>query len=257
VLHFQPQLHLESGALSGAEALIRWHPPGRAPRSPAEFIPAAEESGLIVDIGNWVLNEACEQAQRWRRDGVDIPQIAINVSADQLRKADFVDNVKAALARTDTPPWALELEITESVLLTEEERTSRVLAELAELGVTLALDDFGTGYSSLSYLRRYPMHVIKIDRSFVIDLPHNPDASAIASAVVAMARSLGKRTIAEGIETPAQLEFLKSLGCDSGQGYLFSKPLPADELAGFVAARRASIESTDRQAVATCARTRA
>jgi len=257
VLHFQPQLHLESGALSGAEALIRWHPPGRAPRSPAEFIPAAEESGLIVDIGNWVLNEACEQFQRWRRDGVDIPQIAINVSADQLRKADFVDNVKAALARTDTPPWALELEITESVLLTEEERTSRALKELVELGVSLALDDFGTGYSSLSYLRRYPMQVIKIDRSFVIDLPHSPDASAIASAVVAMARSLGKRTIAEGIETPAQLEFLKSLGCDSGQGYLFSKPLPADELAGFVTARRASTESTDRPAVATCARTRA
>jgi EAL domain-containing protein (putative c-di-GMP-specific phosphodiesterase class I) len=160
------------------------------------------------------------------------------VSADQLRRADFVDKVKAALLNTDTPPWALELEITESVLLTEEERASRVLAELVELGVTLALDDFGTGYSSLSYLRRYPMQVIKIDRSFVTDLPGNADAAAIASAVVAMARSLGKRTIAEGIETEAQLGFLKSLGCDCGQGYFFSKPLPADDLARFIAALR-------------------
>lgn len=240
LLHYQPQLHLETGALSGAEALIRWTDPVRGPRSPAEFIPAAEESGLIVDIGTWVLNEACEQLRRWRQQGVEVPQLAVNVSADQLRRADFVDKVKAALINTDTPPWALELEITESVLLTEEERTSRILAELVGLGVTLALDDFGTGYSSLSYLRRYPMQVIKIDRSFVTDLPGNTDASAIASAVVAMARSLGKRTIAEGIETEAQLAFLKSLGCDSGQGYYFSKPLPADDLAKFIAARRSS-----------------
>lgn len=244
LLHFQPQLQLETGAMSGAEALIRWTDPVRGPRSPAEFIPAAEESGLIVEIGDWVLNEACEQLRRWRKQGIEVPRLAINVSADQLRRADFVDKIKSALTNTDTPPWALELEITESVLLTEEERTRQSLTELIELGVTLALDDFGTGYSSLSYLRRYPMHVIKIDRSFVTDLPGSPDASAIASAVIAMARSLGKRTIAEGIETEAQLEFLKSLGCDCGQGYLFSIPLPPDELAKFVVARRSTSVST-------------
>ena len=249
VLHFQPQLHLGSGALSGIEALIRWSCPVRGQREPAEFIPAAEESGLIVDIGNWVLNEACEQHRRWHRDGFEVPQIAINVSADQLRHPEFIDNVKGALLRSDTPPWALELEITESVLLRDEERTSRVLAELVELGVTLALDDFGTGYSSLGYLRRYPMQVIKIDRSFVMDLPDSHDASAITSAVVAMARTLGKRTVAEGIETTAQLNFLKALGCDCGQGYLFSKPLPADELAQFIAAHRAtSLNIVDKAA---------
>jgi diguanylate cyclase (GGDEF)-like protein len=239
LLHYQPQLHLETGAVSGAEALIRWSCPVRGRRPPAEFIPAAEESGLIVDIGNWVLNEACEQFQRWRRDGVEVPQIAINVSPDQLRHPEFVDNVKAALIRHDVAPWALELEITESVLLTEDERAGRSLAELVELGVSLALDDFGTGYSSLGYLKRYPMHVIKIDRSFVVDLPESQDAAAIASAVIAMARTLGKRTIAEGIETPAQLEFLKSLGCDCGQGFLFSHPVPPEELKQFVAEQRA------------------
>jgi diguanylate cyclase (GGDEF)-like protein len=241
ILHYQPQLHLASGALSGAEALIRWACPLRGRRAPAEFIPAAEESGLIVDIGNWVMNEACEQHRRWRRQGVEVPLIAINVSPDQLRHADFVENVKAALLRSDTPPWALELEITESVLLSEQERATRALSELVELGVSLALDDFGTGYSSLGYLRRYPMQVIKIDRSFVTDLPDNADAAAIASAVVAMARTLGKRTIAEGIETTAQLDFLKSLGCECGQGFLFAHPMPAEELAQFVAEHRASV----------------
>lgn len=247
VLHYQPQLHLETGALSGAEALIRWNCPVRGARFPAEFIPAAEESGLIVDIGNWVLNEACEQHQRWRRSGTMIPQLAVNVSADQLRQPEFVEQVKAALIRTDTPPWTLELEITESVLLTEEELTSRALAALVELGVTLALDDFGTGFSSLSYLRRYPVQVIKIDRTFVTDLPDNPDAAAIASAVVAMARSLRKRTTAEGIETAAQLEFLKSLGCDNGQGHFFSKPIPARELARFVDERRLAMASSGNE----------
>ncbi len=196
VLHYQPQFHLVSGAMSGVEALIRW-----GQRSPAEFIPVAEDCGLIVDIGAWVLEEACEQYRRWQREGVEVAQISVNVSSEQLRRAEFVGSVRDALLRNEMPPWALELELTESVLLSNDERTAKTLADLVELGVSLALDDFGTGYSSLSYLRRYPVQVIKIDRSFVSDIPMNPDASAIAATVVAMAQTLRKRTVAEGIET--------------------------------------------------------
>jgi diguanylate cyclase (GGDEF)-like protein len=241
VLHYQPQFHLQSGGLSGVEALIRW-----GQRSPAEFIPVAEDCGLIVDIGAWVLEEACEQFRRWRSAGIEIPQIGVNVSSEQLRRADFVDCVRQALLNNDMPPWSLELELTESVLLSNDERTAATLAALVELGVALALDDFGTGYSSLSYLRRYPVQVIKIDRSFVSDIPRNPDASAIASTVIAMARTLRKRTVAEGIETAAQLEYLRERGCDTGQGYLFSKALPADELATLITEQRSRIEETIR-----------
>ena len=241
VLHYQPQFHLQSGGLSGVEALIRW-----GQRSPAEFIPVAEDCGLIVDIGAWVLDEACEQYRRWRSAGIEIPQIGVNVSAEQLRRAEFVESVRDALLRNDMPPWSLELELTESVLLSNDERTASTLAALVELGVSLALDDFGTGYSSLSYLRRYPVQVIKIDRSFVSDIPRNPDASAIASTVIAMARTLRKRTVAEGIETVAQLEYLRERGCDTGQGYLFSKAVPADELARVITEQRSRIEETIR-----------
>jgi diguanylate cyclase (GGDEF)-like protein len=230
VLHYQPQFGLANGVVSGAEALIRWNHPVHGQRPPTQFIPAAEESGLIADIGEWVLNEACEQYERWQREGTSIPRISINVSAGQLRNKQFATRVKEALTRFNVPPWALELEITESVLLAGDDQTTQTLASLAQLGVSIALDDFGTGYSSLSYLRRFPVDVIKIDRSFVSDIPDNPDSCAIATAVVAMARSLRKHTVAEGIETQAQLEFLRMLGCDSGQGYLFSKAVPAEEL---------------------------
>jgi diguanylate cyclase (GGDEF)-like protein len=241
VLHYQPQFHLLTGELSGVEALIRW-----GQRSPAEFIPVAEDCGLIVDIGAWVLEEACEQYRRWQREGVQMPQISVNVSSEQLRRPEFVNSVRDALLHNDMPPWALELELTESVLLSNDERTASTLAALVELGVSLALDDFGTGYSSLSYLRRYPVQVIKIDRSFVSDIPRNPDASAIAATVVAMARTLRKRTVAEGIETMEQLEYLRERGCDTGQGYLFSKALPADELARLVAEQRKRIQEKIR-----------
>jgi diguanylate cyclase (GGDEF)-like protein len=241
VLHYQPQFHLQSGGLSGVEALIRW-----GERSPSDFIPVAEDCGLIVDIGAWVLEEACEQYRRWREAGIEVPQIGVNVSSEQLRRPEFVASVRDALLNNDIPPWALELELTESVLLSNDERTATTLAALVELGVSLALDDFGTGYSSLSYLRRYPVQVIKIDRSFVSDIPRNPDASAIASTVIAMARTLRKRTVAEGIETTAQLEYLRERGCDTGQGYLFSKAVPADELARVITEQRSRIEQTIR-----------
>lgn len=248
VLHYQPQFHLQTGAMSGVEALIRWACPVRGQRSSSEFIPVAEECGLIVDIGAWALNEACEQYRRWQREGTAVAQVAVNVGAEQLRRPNFVNDVREALLRADMPPWALELELTESVLLSNEERTANTLSALVELGISLALDDFGTGYSSLSYLRRYPVQVIKIDRSFVSDIPHSPDASAIASTVVAMAQSLRKRAVAEGIETAAQLEYLKSLGCDGGQGYLFSKALPAGELSRFIREERSRTEESIRLA---------
>jgi diguanylate cyclase (GGDEF)-like protein len=234
VLHYQPQYMLANGALSGAEALIRWMCPGHGQRPPAHFIAAAEELGLIADIGDWVLNEACEQYERWQREGTNVPRVAINVSPGQLRHKAFAGRVRDALIRFNVPPWALELEITESVLLSGDEQTTQTLSDLVALGVSISLDDFGTGYSSLSYLRRYPMDVIKIDRSFVSDIPDNPDACAISTAVVAMAKSLRKHTVAEGIETTAQLEFLRTLGCDSGQGYLFSQAVTAEELARLV-----------------------
>ena len=168
------------------------------------------------------------------------------LTPDKPKGAEFVASVRDALLNNDIPPWALELELTESVLLSNDDRTAATLAALVELGVSLALDDFGTGYSSLSYLRRYPVQVIKIDRSFVSDIPRNPDASAIASTVIAMARTLRKRTVAEGIETVAQLEYLRERGCDTGQGYLFSKAVPADELARLITEQRSRIEETIR-----------
>lgn len=246
VLHYQPQFNLQTGAMSGAEALIRWEDPVRGRRPPAEFIPAAEETGFIVDLGAWVLTEACDQYRRWQEQGVSVPRLAINVCADQLRQPDFIDLVKSALLRGDMPPWALELEITESVLLSSDGRSAQALNELVALGIKIALDDFGTGYSSMSFLRRHPVHVIKIDRSFVSDIPENPESGAISTAIVAMARSLRKETVAEGIETAAQLSFLKSLGCNSGQGFFFAKPVPAEELTRFVTDQRSQVEQTIR-----------
>jgi len=246
ILHYQPQFNLHTGGMCGAEALIRWQCPVKGQRPPAEFIPAAEESGLIVEIGAWALSEACDQYKRWRAHGITVPQLAINVCADQLRQPNFVEQVKAALLHADMPPWALELEITESVLLTDDPRTAQCLNALVALGVKLSLDDFGTGYSSMSYLRRHPVHTIKVDRSFISDIPDNPEATAIATAIVAMARSLHKQTVAEGVETAAQLEFLKSLGCDSAQGYFFAKPVPAEELTRFINDHRSRVEDTIR-----------
>lgn len=246
VLHYQPQFNLQTGAMSGAEALIRWEDPVRGQRPPAEFIPAAEETGFIIDLGAWVLTEACDQYRRWLERGTNVPRIAINVCADQLRQSDFVDLVKSALLRADMPPWALELEVTESVLLTTDARSAQTLNELVALGVKIAVDDFGTGYSSMSFLRRHPVDVIKIDRSFVSDIPENSESAAISTAIVAMARSLRKETVAEGIETAAQLSFLKSLGCNAGQGFFFSKAVPAGELARFVTEQRSQVEQTIR-----------
>jgi EAL domain-containing protein (putative c-di-GMP-specific phosphodiesterase class I) len=219
----------------GAEALLRWQHPEFGLVSPAEFIPLAEETGLILPIGQWVLRTACAQARVWRDAGLPSLRLAVNLSARQFFQTDFVRSVAEALAHNRIEPRLLELELTEGALMQNTSGTIAILNELHGMGVQLAVDDFGTGYSSLSYLKRFPIDTVKIDRSFVNDITRDPDSAAIATAIIAMTHSLGIRTIAEGVETPEQLEFLRRYDCDEVQGYLVSRPLPAEAFARFVA----------------------
>lgn len=238
-LHYQPQVELKGGALGSAEALIRWNSPNRGQRVSADFIPVAEQSGLILEIGDWALNEACRQYAQWRREGEAPPRLALNISAEQLRQRNFLDSVRNALIRSDVPPWALELEFQESALLADLQRTGSILAELADLGVRLAVDDFGAGLSSVSCLRHYPIEVVKIDRSLVNGVLHDANAAAMSHALILMARSLGKQTVAEGVESEAELEYLKSIGCDFVQGYFLGRPMPAEDFLQFMRMRAA------------------
>lgn len=234
LLYYQPQHMVDGGDIIGVEALIRWQPAGRALVSPAEFIPIAEETDLIVDIGNWVLYEACAQYVRWEENGIRIPQLSVNVSAKQFHATDFVDRIHDVLARTGMDPACLNLEITESVVLGHAEGTISKMAELKELGISFAIDDFGAGYSSLSYLKRLPADELKIDRSFIQGIPRDGDNMAIVEAVIAMARHMGFNVTAEGVESRQQLEFLKTQGCSFYQGYLASKPLSVSYLEKYV-----------------------
>ena len=229
VLHYQPKMNLETGAIIGVEALIRWHHPQRGLVPPAQFIPIAEECGFIVPIGRWVLREACRQARAWQDAGLPPMRIAINVSAVELRAKDFVAGVRAILAETGLEPRYLELELTETFLMQDSKSTAAVLQALKDMGVQLALDDFGTGYSSLSYLKRFPIDTLKIDRSFVRDLTTDADDASIVSAVISMGKSLHMRVVAEGVETREQLAFLQEQSCPEGQGYYFSRPVVAEE----------------------------
>ena len=233
-LHYQPQHMVEGGDVIGVEALIRWQPPGRALVSPAEFIPIAEETDLIVDIGNWVLHEACTQYVSWEENGIHVPQLSVNVSAKQFHAHDFVDRIHDVLAATGMDPSCLNLEITESVVLGHAEDTISKMAELKTLGISFAIDDFGAGYSSLSYLKRLPADELKIDRSFIQDIPKDGDNMAIVEAVIAMARHMGFNVTAEGVESRQQLEFLQAQGCHFFQGYLASKPLPVPYLERYI-----------------------
>jgi len=229
LLHYQPQVDIASGAILGAEALIRWQHPDWGLVSPAEFIPLAEETGLILPIGEWVLNEACSQARRWHDAGhVDL-RIAVNLSGRQLSQKNLVDIVAATLARCAVAHGMLELEITESLLMQDLEQIAGTLEALVALGVSVSMDDFGTGYSSLSYLKRLPIDVLKIDQSFVRDISSDPDDAAIVQAIIAMAHSLGIKVMAEGVETAEQLAFLRQHRCDGMQGYYFSRPLPPEQ----------------------------
>jgi diguanylate cyclase (GGDEF)-like protein/PAS domain S-box-containing protein len=230
-LHYQPKVNLETGAITAVEALLRWHHPLRGFVPPAHFIPVAEACGVIVPIGRWVLSEACRQSRAWRDAGLPPLRVAINVSPLELREKDFVATVRTILARVGLDPLYLELELTETFLMQDAAVTVEVLRALKELGVTLALDDFGTGYSSLSHLQRFPIDTLKIDRSFVRDLATNADAASIVSAVIAMGESLHKRVVAEGVETQEQVAFLQQHGCPEAQGYYFSRPVDAAQLA--------------------------
>lgn len=235
-LHFQPQVALDDGRVVGAEALLRWRDDELGEVSPALFIPVAEDSGFIVAIGDWVLDEAVRQAARWQRQGLALP-VAVNVSALQFQQAHFVDRVAAALDTAGLDPALLELELTESILVRDAEEALQRLKALSDLGVQLAIDDFGTGYSSLSYLKRFPIGKLKIDRSFVKGLPHDESDAGIVTAIVQMARALGLRVIAEGVEGESQRQFLLRAGCDECQGFLYA---PALDEAAFLARMRPS-----------------
>ncbi len=224
---YQPQVNIETGRIIGAEALIRWQDPDEGLIPPLRFIPVAEETGLITVIGNWILKETCLQGKRWIDAGLAPLTLAVNVSPRQFLNSNIEQIVAETLAETGFPAACLELELTESALMQREDEAIQVLNRLHALGVRLAIDDFGTGYSSLSYLKLFPLDVLKIDKSFIDDIPHHRDDMEIAAAIVAMAHTLRLKVLAEGVETKAQLDFLKAQGCDLYQGYLTSPPVPA------------------------------
>ena len=230
-LHYQPKISLATGEITGAEALIRWTHPTRGAVSPAQFIPVAEDCGLILPIGKWVLREACRQARAWMDAGLPLRSVAVNISAMEFRQEEFLRGVFAILEETGLHPRCLELELTESVLMKHVDSTESILKALRARGVQVAVDDFGTGYSSLSYLRRFPIDALKIDQSFVRQITSAPDETSIVTAIISMGRSLKLRVVAEGVETQQELAFLQAHHCDEAQGYYFSRPVPAAEFA--------------------------
>jgi predicted signal transduction protein with EAL and GGDEF domain len=232
-LHYQPQIDVRSGKIVGAEALLRWKHAERGYISPTTFIPIAEDSGLILPIGEWVVEQACRQAMEWRRAGLPPLPIAVNVSGVQVRRQELCDLVRAALAATGLEPQYLRIEITETAIVSVRERAIELLNQLRDLGVSLALDDFGTGYSSLSYLKSFPIDMLKIDRSFVAEMLTDHTTASIIEAIVSMTRILGLKVLAEGVEDQAQFAFLKQLGCDAVQGYYVSAAIPPAEFARF------------------------
>ena len=228
VLHYQPKIDVFNGDVVGVEALIRWNHPERGLMAPGEFIPVAEATGLIVPLGEWVLEAACAQAVAWRESGMPMIPVAVNVSPVQFKRGTIVDTVVKVIERTGIDPAALELEITESLIMEDVDATMRLLDELHRLRVSLAIDDFGTGYSSLAFLKRFPVNKLKIDRSFIRDIAHDPDDAAITRAIINLGESLNLDVIAEGVESEEQLAFLRLQRCREIQGFLISKPLPAD-----------------------------
>jgi EAL domain-containing protein (putative c-di-GMP-specific phosphodiesterase class I) len=225
-LHFQPQIELDSGRMSGVEALLRWRHPRRGLLSPNAFVAVAESSGLILPLGEWALNAACTQARAWEEAGRAL-SVAVNVSARQIDR-NFPETVARVLRETGLTPMLLELEITESIAMDASPATAQLLARLRDLGVRLAIDDFGTGYSCLSHLRCCPVSTLKIDMSFVREICSDHPGRTIVRAIIGLAHGLGMEAIAEGVETAETLAALRELGCDKGQGYLFSPPVPAD-----------------------------
>lgn len=238
VLHYQPKFNLATGQVNGVEALVRWLHPRRGLLCPDQFLSVAEDCGLIVPIGRWVLEQACRQARAWLDDGLPFGHVAVNVCALEFRRKDFLHGISTTLREAGLPARHLELELTEGVLMSDTSASVATLQELSAMGVSIAVDDFGTGYSSLSYLRRFPIDVLKIDKTFVQDLGSGAGDSAIVHAIIALGASLNYRVIAEGIETPQQLALLSAQHCGEGQGFLFSRPLTADGLAALLRASR-------------------
>ena len=236
-LQYQPKLNVRTGAVSGVEALLRWNHPDLGNLPPVKFIPLAEETGLIVPIGRWVLKTACEQAIAWQKQGLPPLSIAVNLSPRQFQDENLLRDIDEVLQRTGLEPALLELEITESMVMQNVERAIKLLTALRARGVRLAIDDFGTGYSSMSMMKQFPIDIIKIDRSFVRDLEKNPQDRAITTAIISMGKALGLNIVAEGVETEGQSDFLRGGSCDELQGFLFSRPVSPAEIAALMAPR--------------------
>jgi diguanylate cyclase (GGDEF)-like protein len=245
-LGFQPIVDARTRRITGVEALARWNHPEQGEIAAGEFIEVAEESGLVVPLGDWVVREACRAYVGWRAEGIELPRLAINVSGAQLRRSRIVDSVLEATHKFEIDPACLELEVTEGAMMLDEDEAGRCLAELKRIGLHLALDDFGTGFSSLSYVKRFPVDALKIDRTFVSEIDSDPEARAIATAIIAMAHQLGLRVVGEGVETVIQEQILRAHGCDELQGYRYGRPLPAAAIGALILAnRRLPIQGAD------------
>jgi diguanylate cyclase len=250
-LYYQPKVDTRTGAVRSAEALIRWVHPTRGVISPADFIPLAEECGLIGAIGGWVVREACRQARAWQDEGVPPLRVSVNLSASQFRDSGLVDSIRRALDDARLDARFLEVELTESAVMSDPEQSIAILEHLSAMGVLVSVDDFGTGYSSMSYLRRFPIDKLKIDRVFIDEIVSRPEDASIVRAIVSLAHSLRLKVVAEGVETPAQLDFLKLAGCDEYQGYHFSRPLPAADFEALIRESHSGEEFTDEDAART------
>jgi EAL domain-containing protein (putative c-di-GMP-specific phosphodiesterase class I) len=233
-LFYQPKVFLTQKEIAGVEALIRWNHPRYGLISPVEFVPLLEESGLIDEVGIWVIQEACRQQQRWLQNGLPIVKVAVNISARQFEDKNLADVVGAAVNKAGGDCANLELELTESLLMSDLDHTVKILGQLSDMGFSLSIDDFGTGYSSLIYLTKLPVHTLKIDREFIRNIPNNAHEIEVARAIIALSHTLNLEVVAEGVETEEQLKFLREHHCDYAQGYYYAKPLPAAELAKLV-----------------------
>jgi EAL domain-containing protein (putative c-di-GMP-specific phosphodiesterase class I) len=242
LLHYQPLVNAVDGRIAGVEALLRWAPPGEALVTAGAFIKVAEDAGLSIALGEWVLREACRQMADWHKEGLRLELMAVNLSSQQFHHSDIAATIAEALALSGLAPRALEIEITEGSLMGGGTEVEATLAALKKIGVKLAIDDFGTGYSSLAYLKRFPVDKLKVDQSFVRDIPHNAKGMQICDVVVNLGKTLGLEVLAEGVETEAQLAYLRGLGCDYMQGYLLGRPMPAAELEAQLRGNVAALE---------------